>query len=76
MPRYDLAAEHECGELYRPGELSMPELNYCRLNTGHGGLYHSTRTSRRDPAGYEWKMRAEPDPVDWPPLDSPARQDR
>ncbi len=63
---YRLAEDHECGLMYRPGELSIPSLHYCRLDKGHGGIYHSTRTHEHDPAGYEWEMYSRPSPVDWP----------
>ena len=61
--RYHLAFSDECGVLYRPGELSIPELNYCRLRDGHGGKYHSTRRAPHE-TGYEWAMASPPN-IDW-----------
>ncbi len=55
----------ECGVMYRPGEMSMPELNHCRLDEGHGGKFHSTRRSPSD-QGFEWRIEIDTDGVDWP----------
>lgn len=79
-PRYRYADANECGILYRPGELSMPDLNYCRLRVGHGGNFHSTRMHRYDASGYEWRMRSTGPEVDFsfPPavrVDDEPRQD-
>lgn len=62
--RYAHAAA-ECGLLYRPGEMSIESLNYCRLAREHGGRTHSTKTHRHDSAGFDWVER-EPDDMEWP----------
>ncbi len=69
-PRYRFADDTECGLLYRPGELAIQSINYCRLRRGHGGWFHSTRDHEHDPAGYEWCRRVDPAP----PAQTPTRQ--
>jgi hypothetical protein len=64
--RYTFAAEDECGRLYRPGEMSIQSLNYCRLRPGHGGNVHSTKTHEHDHVGFDWyrkKYAADRPPV-------------
>lgn len=64
-PRYFAASDEECGLLYRPGEMAIESLNYCRLARGHASRLHSTRAHRHDTAGFEWEP-AEPDGMTWP----------
>lgn len=68
LPRYVFAPDNVCGLLYRPGEMSIESLNYCRLRRGHGGKYHSTREHKHDHVGFDWLMTTEPPEVDfsWP----------
>lgn len=53
---YPHAGADVCGLAYRPGEMSLPGMHYCRLDAGHDGL-HSTRYHPNDPGGYEWRSR-------------------
>ena len=62
---YTFAAPDECGLLYRPGEMSIESLNYCRLAAGHRSRTHSTKTHRHDHVGFDW-VEPEPDGMEWP----------
>jgi hypothetical protein len=52
--RYVFAGDDECGRLYRPGEMAIESLNYCRLAPGHGGNVHSTKSHEHDVVGFNW----------------------
>lgn len=65
MTRYVYAKDDECGLMYRPGEMSMPQLNYCKLAVNHPSKRHSTRAHRLDDGGFEWIQQDEPELV-WP----------
>lgn len=59
------ALDDECGLLYRPGEMSAPELNYCKLRKNHPSKRHSNRRYMSDTAGFEWVQAEEAD-LEWP----------
>jgi hypothetical protein len=65
VSRYVYAEDDECGLEYRPGEMSAPERNYCRLAVNHPSKRHSTRRWRHDDAGFEWIQQDEPE-LEWP----------
>lgn len=65
MSRYEYAPDDVCGLEYRPGELSMRTLNYCRLKAGHKGDIHSTRWDASDQGGFEWTSPIVPE-LEWP----------
>lgn len=69
--RYDLAPKNVCGLLYRPGEMSMPQLNHCRLARGHDGNVHTTRTHKHDTAGFDWTPTHVVE-LQWPDEEDPA----
>lgn len=62
---YTFAEDDECGLLYRPGEMSIEALNYCKLARGHRGRRHSTKEHRHDVAGFDWD-EPEDDGMRWP----------
>jgi hypothetical protein len=65
VSRYEYAKDDECGLEYRPGEMSSPGLNYCKLAVNHPSKRHSTRWHKHDDAGFEWIQQDEPE-LEWP----------
>lgn len=62
---YRNAAPEECGLLYRPGEMSIEELNYCKLRKQHPGRIHTTRRYDGDFTGFDWTERKKVE-LEWP----------